>query len=261
MKEDLLKSGAIIQRDQETYAVAPHIPGGFIDMEGRPCIVTGAVERVLRPGGLTLTERAVKKCGFSRNAEILDIGCGCGTTLRYLTDCLGRRVYGLDIATQMLSECRDMSVLRADAAVLPFRDTCLDGIFCECVLSLLPRSMDALREFRRILRTGGHLVLGDLYRRNSLSENMWTGTSATCMSGAKSCAEMMIQLDKSGFDIVSWEDHSWHLKVFAARMVWALGSRDLWMQRLVPGMGAAERQQLVQHACFGYGVWIARPKG
>lgn len=30
MAEDLLEKGAIIQRDKETYAIAPHIPGGII---------------------------------------------------------------------------------------------------------------------------------------------------------------------------------------------------------------------------------------
>jgi NAD(P)H-nitrite reductase large subunit len=31
MKKDILEKGAILQRDRETYAVAPHIPGGFTD--------------------------------------------------------------------------------------------------------------------------------------------------------------------------------------------------------------------------------------
>jgi NAD(P)H-nitrite reductase large subunit len=30
MAEDILEKGAIVQRDKETYAVAPHIPGGII---------------------------------------------------------------------------------------------------------------------------------------------------------------------------------------------------------------------------------------
>ncbi len=30
MVEDLLEKGAIMQRDKETYAIAPHIPGGII---------------------------------------------------------------------------------------------------------------------------------------------------------------------------------------------------------------------------------------
>ncbi|MDY0213869.1 MAG: NAD(P)/FAD-dependent oxidoreductase, partial [Desulfuromonadaceae bacterium] len=29
MKKDILAKGAILQRDKETYAVAPHIPGGI----------------------------------------------------------------------------------------------------------------------------------------------------------------------------------------------------------------------------------------
>jgi NAD(P)H-nitrite reductase large subunit len=33
MKEDILEKGAIIQRNQETFAVAPHIPGGFIGID------------------------------------------------------------------------------------------------------------------------------------------------------------------------------------------------------------------------------------
>jgi NAD(P)H-nitrite reductase large subunit len=31
MKKDILEKGAILQRDKETYAIAPHIPGGFTD--------------------------------------------------------------------------------------------------------------------------------------------------------------------------------------------------------------------------------------
>ena len=29
MSKDLLEKGAILQRDKETYAIAPHIPGGI----------------------------------------------------------------------------------------------------------------------------------------------------------------------------------------------------------------------------------------
>jgi NAD(P)H-nitrite reductase large subunit len=31
MKKDILEKGAILQRDRETYTIAPHIPGGMID--------------------------------------------------------------------------------------------------------------------------------------------------------------------------------------------------------------------------------------
>lgn len=32
MKTDILEQGAIVQRDGETFAIAPHIPGGFIEV-------------------------------------------------------------------------------------------------------------------------------------------------------------------------------------------------------------------------------------
>ncbi len=34
MSKDILEKGAIVQRDKETYAIAPHIPGGIIDPAG-----------------------------------------------------------------------------------------------------------------------------------------------------------------------------------------------------------------------------------
>jgi NAD(P)H-nitrite reductase large subunit len=34
MSKDILEKGAIVQRDKETFAIAPHIPGGIIDPVG-----------------------------------------------------------------------------------------------------------------------------------------------------------------------------------------------------------------------------------
>ncbi len=34
MSKDILEKGAIVQRDKETYAIAPHIAGGIIDPAG-----------------------------------------------------------------------------------------------------------------------------------------------------------------------------------------------------------------------------------
>ena len=34
MSKDILEKGAIVQRDKETFAIAPHIAGGIIDPAG-----------------------------------------------------------------------------------------------------------------------------------------------------------------------------------------------------------------------------------
>ena len=120
----------------------------------------------IRPGGLDLTERAVDFCGFSKGAGIVDIGCGFGTTLNHLRDRHGFRVCGIDMSARMLSENRRQPVIQAVADCLPFGAGVFDGIFCECVLSLLPLPENALREFHRVLQPGGYLVLSDIYLRN-----------------------------------------------------------------------------------------------
>jgi cyclopropane fatty-acyl-phospholipid synthase-like methyltransferase len=47
--------------------------------EQGPCLqrMTGGT---LRPGGLTLTDRALELCHMSREARVLDAGCGNGVT-------------------------------------------------------------------------------------------------------------------------------------------------------------------------------------
>ena len=38
----------------------------------------------VRPGGLTLSERAIAYCKFPLRAKIIDVGCGYGATVEYL---------------------------------------------------------------------------------------------------------------------------------------------------------------------------------
>jgi NAD(P)H-nitrite reductase large subunit len=42
MKEDILEKGAILQRDKESFGVAPHVPGGFISVADFRKIVDAA---------------------------------------------------------------------------------------------------------------------------------------------------------------------------------------------------------------------------
>ena len=132
------------------------------DIPERLRAVTGDA---IRPGGLALTERAAGFCDFSKGSGIVDIGCGFGTTLNYLRDRHDFRVCGIDISAR-LSESHGQPVIQASADSLPFGAGVFDGVFCECVLSLLSFPENALCEFHRVLQPGGYLVLSDIYLRN-----------------------------------------------------------------------------------------------
>ena len=50
----------------------------------------------LRPGGFSLTRRAVELCNLPAGALVLDIGCGLGATVHWLEANFGLKTLGLD---------------------------------------------------------------------------------------------------------------------------------------------------------------------
>jgi SAM-dependent methyltransferase len=122
--------------------------------------VAAAVERQRRVRPEALQEFADR---IPRGGRVLEAGCGSGVKLAHLA-ADGFDVYGVDFAVGALANLvRQVPSVRAaggDLAHLPFAD----GAF-ECVLSLgtLEHFEDgpqrALLEHRRILRTGGTLII------------------------------------------------------------------------------------------------------
>ncbi len=93
---------------------------------------------------------------------VLDVGCGSGTIVkRLLKD--GKNVIGLDIGKQFLSFCqsayRNAAFCGGDAQNLPFADNCFDTIVCSEVIEHLNNPEKSLKEFERVLRPNGELVI------------------------------------------------------------------------------------------------------
>jgi SAM-dependent methyltransferase len=82
---------------------------------------------------------------------------GARTALRAALPAPGPWLVGLDASETLLRD-RPPRVLRADARRLPVRDRAVDAVTALDVLYHLPDPMPALREARRVLRAGGHLL-------------------------------------------------------------------------------------------------------
>lgn len=105
------------------------------------------------------------------NLRILDLGCGPGVSaLELARRRPGDAVAGIDSAWRMLRQAQRRHVaegraagriswIRADAAQLPFASGSIDALTGHSFLYLLPDRDAALREFLRVLRPGGRLVL------------------------------------------------------------------------------------------------------
>jgi ubiquinone/menaquinone biosynthesis C-methylase UbiE len=100
----------------------------------------------------------------------LDAACGTGRHAAHLV-ALGHQVIGVDATTAMLVIAR-AKVPEADLREgrledLPLEDDSVDLITCALALTHVPDLGPVLREFARVLRSGGTVVLSDIHPFNT----------------------------------------------------------------------------------------------
>ncbi len=109
------------------------------------------------------TARYVYALPYVENKSVLDIACGTGYGLGFLKE-KAKRVTGVDVnleaAREAQNECDEKSaVLLGDGLNLPFQDESFDAVTSFETLEHLHERPQFLAELKRVLRTGGVLLL------------------------------------------------------------------------------------------------------
>jgi len=109
----------------------------------------------------------------TRQAWILDYGCGYGRVAGELKDAGFVRVIGADFSEAMLGRARveipGPEWVQNDGRSLPFRDSSFDVMLLFAVLTCIPDSDEQehlLAEVKRVLRSNGLLYVSDLLVNN-----------------------------------------------------------------------------------------------
>jgi len=112
----------------------------------------------------------VKRLGEAEN--ILDIGCGEGELCNYLAKHTGRKITGLDISGAGFSKAKKMAhkikvpnlikCVEGDVGNMAcFKDNEFDAVTMAYTLHHINMEGKALPEIKRILKSGGKLVVAD----------------------------------------------------------------------------------------------------
>lgn len=103
-----------------------------------------------------LIEGYVQQDGLS----ILDVGCGTGATMSLLRGY--GNVIGIDVSREAIKFCRQRShtaLCQADACCIPFPESSFDFLTALDLIEHLEDDLVGLREFSRVLKENGCLLL------------------------------------------------------------------------------------------------------
>ena len=216
-----------------------------------------ALGQALRPGGLETTRQGLEQAPLAMNARILDAGCGLGATAAFLRHQGYQRVLALDRDRDLLrSAQKQVACLQADITAVPLATASLDAVFCECVLSLLPRPQQALAEIRRVLRPGGRLYYSDLYARATAAPAA-AAPGSTCLAAPATRSTLRQRLDGGGWQILRETDQTELLRQTAARIIFEHGSLERFWQAVFGACRGTSCAAGIQALRPGYVSYIA----
>jgi demethylmenaquinone methyltransferase/2-methoxy-6-polyprenyl-1,4-benzoquinol methylase len=170
-------------------SLAPHptIDGHYERPEERQRYVDGLFDgaaphyewicRVMSLGSGALYRRqALQRIGLRRGMSVLDVATGTGLVAREaLALAGGSGVVGLDPSRGMLEESRRaqaMPLVQARGEALPFPSGRFDVVSMGYALRHVPDLIAAFREYHRVLRPGGRVLVLEISRPSSAA-GLW----------------------------------------------------------------------------------------
>jgi ubiquinone/menaquinone biosynthesis C-methylase UbiE len=154
-------------------------------------------KRVIHPGGRASTDRLLEWADVQPGEQVLDIGCGVGTTAARLAREAAAHVVAADISPLMRERAAAnvasagltdrVRVEGADTLALPYPDGAFDAVLAEAVTMFVDRPR-AASELARKCRPGGRVLATEFYWRRPPTAEARQVFSARCVPGCASTA-------------------------------------------------------------------------
>lgn len=186
--------------------------------------------------------RMVLAAGLQGTEFVLDAGCGAGHTGLAFAAHAGK-VIAYDLTPAMLEQVERLAAERGignietrlgDVEHLPFEDATFDLVVSRYSAHHWPHPAAALREFRRVLKSGGRFILSDIVAADDPTLDTFLQTIELLRDPSHvrdhSSSQWLMMLEENGFDasvIFTWE-----LPLEFDAWVQRIGTSELHVQAL-----------------------------
>lgn len=213
------------------------------------CCMQEATGETLRPGGFTLTQKAVSFCGLTQQSRVLDVGCGRGATVSYLYENYGITAVGIDPSQKLLGIAKVKNpfatFVSGSGEALPFEKERFECVIAECTLSLMNTLHVSLQEVHRVLKKGGWFVITDVYAKHpDAIPTMENFSIHSCMRGLHHVPRLQEELEMMGFEVMLLEDCSQLLKELMVKIIFSHGSMNAFWSKTL--------EDETPHACCAF---------
>lgn len=116
-----------------------------------------------------LDNPVLKVSRIKENDTILDIGCGEGRFLNYLSNKYKNiTLFGLDISDEMIriarkERVRNTNYIIGESENIPLSNKSVNTIFCLNSFHHFPNPSNSFEEMKRLLKPDGEIIIGDIW--------------------------------------------------------------------------------------------------
>lgn len=221
-----------------------------------------------------LNRNMAEKANIQVSSQVLDLGCGNGTTATWLARTIGCRVIGIDLSGVRIGNAKEslkeqpadlqqrLGFEKASATELPFEAGTFSHVWSQATIYHVHQKDQALLEAFRVLDQGGTFIFDDLTKpRADIGAAAQTHVYDRLLFDTDfSFSSYQEALRKTGFQVVEAHDLSEHLKTSYQCLAGIAKAKNQQAGDTFEALGSAYDQMVeaVDNDELGWGMYLCR---